>query len=104
MFERCDSMTTTQYLLIVFILPCILQLIFGFIAKNRIMKFLPLEIFAVLFLFAILEFLGVFYFHFPTTGGIISADVLDFVMINGLPMLLSLGVGILIVWAVQDNH
>jgi hypothetical protein len=96
-------MTVQQYLLFVFLVPCILQLLFGFLAKNRFLKFLPMLVFGILFVGSILEFLGIVHLHLPTTGGIISADALDYIMINALPIFLSLGVGALIVWAVQDK-
>lgn len=96
-------MTVVQYLLLVFLCPGILQLLFGFLAKNKFLKFLPIQVYGLLLVGWFLESTGIYYFDLPTTGGFISADILDFVSINFLPISISLGVGAMIVWVVQDR-
>ena len=96
-------MTGVQYWLLFLLVPCVLQLLFGFLAKNRFLKFLPMLIFGLLLVGWVLEFTGIYRFGLPTTGGILSVDVFDVVTINALPISISLGVGALIVWVVQDK-
>ncbi len=96
-------MTVVQYWLVFLLGPCILQLLFGFLAKNRFLKYLPILIFGLLLVGWFLEFIGIFIFYLPTTGGILSVDIFDVAAINALPISISLGVGALIVWAVKDK-